>query len=182
MDVFDLYAKISLDSNGYEKGLTSAKGSFDKFKVNIGDTLKAVTKITAAAVSAGAAATGKIIKDAVANYGEYEQLVGGVDTLFKQSSQKVQDYADKAFSTVQISANEYMSTVTEFSAALIQSLGGDTDKAADAANKALVDMADNWNKMGSEVESVKSAYRGFSKQNYTMLDNLKLGRHYCSAA
>ena len=175
MDVFDLYAKISLDSKGYEKGLTSAKGSFDKFKINVSDALKAVAKTTTAAVTAGAAATGKVIKDAVANYGEYEQLVGGVDTLFKDSSQKVQDYANRAFSSVQISANQYMSMVTEFSAALIQSVGGDTDKAADAANRALVDMADNWNKMGSEVESVKNAYRGFSKQNYTMLDNLKLG-------
>lgn len=168
MDVFDLYAKISLDSKGYEKGLTSARANFDGFKAHVGDALKAVAKITTVAVSAGATATGKIVKDAVANYGEYEQLVGGVDTLFKDSSQKVQDYANKAFSSVQISANQYMSMVTEFSAALIQSVGGDTDKAADAANRALVDMADNWNKMGSEVESVKNAYRGFSKQNYTI--------------
>ena len=168
MDVFDLYAKISLDSKGYEKGLDKAKTNFDGFKTHVGDALKAVAKITATAVSAGATATGKVVKDAVANYGEYEQLVGGVDTLFKDSSQKVQDYANKAFSSVQISANQYMSMVTEFSAALIQSVGGDTDKAADAANKALVDMADNWNKMGSEVESVKNAYRGFSKQNYTI--------------
>lgn len=168
MDVFDLYAKISLDSKGYEKGLDTAKSSFDGFKTHLGDTLKTVAKLTGAAVSAGATAVGKVVKDAVSNYGEYEQLVGGVDTLFKGSSKKVQDYANKAFSSVQISANQYMSMVTEFSAALIQSVGGDTDKAADAANKALVDMADNWNKMGSDVESVKSAYRGFSKQNYTI--------------
>lgn len=168
MDVFDLYAKISLDSKNYQTGIQDAKVSMDKFKVNIGDTLKTIAKISAAAVTAGATATGKVVKDAVANYGEYEQLVGGVETLFKGSSKKVQDYANKAFSSVQISANQYMSMVTEFSAALIQSVGGDTEKAADAANKALVDMADNWNKMGSDVESVKNAYRGFSKQNYTI--------------
>lgn len=122
---------------------------------------------------------GRIAKDTVKqafnNFAEYEQLVGGVDTLFKDSSNKVQDYASKAYKTAGVSANEYMETVTSFSASLLQSLGGDTSKAADIADMAMIDMSDNVNKMGSSMESVQNAYRGFAKQNYMMLDNLKLG-------
>ena len=122
---------------------------------------------------------GRIAKDTVKqafnNFAEYEQLVGGVDTLFKESSKKVQDYAAKAYMTSGVSANKYMETVTSFSASLLQSLGGDTDKAADIADMAMIDMSDNVNKMGSSMESVQNAYRGFAKQNYMMLDNLKLG-------
>ena len=115
------------------------------------------------------------VKAAFTNFAEYEQLVGGVDTLFKKSSQRVQDYASKAYLNVGISANKYMETVTSFSASLLQSLGGDTEKAADVSNMAMIDMADNMNKMGSSMESIENAYKGFAKQNYTMLDNLKLG-------
>lgn len=115
------------------------------------------------------------VKTAFDNFAEYEQLVGGVDTLFKASSRKVQEYASKAYLTAGVSANDYMETVTSFSASLLQSLGNDTGKAADIADMAMIDMSDNVNKMGSSMESVQNAYRGFAKQNYTMLDNLKLG-------
>ena len=115
------------------------------------------------------------VKNAFDNFAEYEQLIGGVDTLFKTSSRKVQEYASKAYITAGVSANDYMETVTSFSASLLQSLGNDTSKAADVADMAMVDMSDNVNKMGSTMESVQNAYRGFAKQNYTMLDNLKLG-------
>lgn len=115
------------------------------------------------------------IKNAFDNFAEYEQLIGGVDTLFKTSSRKVQEYASKAYLTAGVSANDYMETVTSFSASLLQSLGNDTSKAADIADMAMIDMSDNVNKMGSSMESVQNAYRGFAKQNYTMLDNLKLG-------
>ena len=115
------------------------------------------------------------VKAAFDNFAEYEQLVGGVDTLFKTSSRKVQEYASKAYLTAGVSANDYMETVTSFTASLLQSLGNDTGKAADIADMAMIDMSDNVNKMGSSMESVQNAYRGFAKQNYTMLDNLKLG-------
>lgn len=104
-----------------------------------------------------------------------EQLVGGVDTLFGKSSQKVQEYTNNAYKTAGMSANEYMETVTGFSASLLQGLGGDTEKASEVANVAVTDMSDNANKMGTSMESIQNAYQGFAKQNYTMLDNLKLG-------
>lgn len=114
-------------------------------------------------------------KQAMNSYGEYEQLVGGVDTLFGKSSQKVQEYTNNAYKTAGMSANEYMETVTGFSASLLQGLGGDTEKASEVANVAVTDMSDNANKMGTSMESIQNAYQGFAKQNYTMLDNLKLG-------
>lgn len=114
-------------------------------------------------------------KQAIASYGEYEQLVGGVDTLFGESSKKVQDYAKNAYMTAGLSANQYMETVTSFSASLLQSLDGDTSKSAEIANMAITDMSDNANKMGTSMESIQNAYQGFAKQNWTMLDNLKLG-------
>nr|DAM68886.1 MAG TPA: tail tape measure protein [Caudoviricetes sp.] len=134
----------------------------------------AAVAIGAAAVAAGAAAI-KLGKDVVTAYADYEQLVGGVDTLFGESSAKVQEYAANAYKTAGLSANDYMETVTSFSASLLQSLGGDTSKAADAADIALTDMSDNANKMGTSLDSIQNAYQGFAKQNYTMLDNLKLG-------
>ena len=114
-------------------------------------------------------------KSAVGAFASYEQLVGGVDTLFKKSSKQVQHYADIAYKTAQMSANDYMETVTSFSASLIQGLGGDTKKAAKLADKAIIDMSDNANKMGTDIELIKNAYQGFAKGNFTMLDNLKLG-------
>lgn len=130
--------------------------------------------IASAAVAAGALAV-SLGKEAVSAYAEYEQLAGGVGTLFKDSSGVVLAYAEEAYKNAGVSANEYLTTVTGFSASLIQSLGGDTQAAADKANMALVDMSDNANKMGSDIESLKNAYQGFAKGNMTMLDNLKIG-------
>jgi phage-related protein len=146
-------------------------GKFEK----LGGVLKGVgAAMGAVAVAAGAAAA-KLGKEVIAAYADYEQLVGGVDTIFADSSQVVQNYAANAFKTAGMSANEYMETVTGFSASLIQSLGGDTAKAAEVADMAITDMADNANKMGTDISSIQTAYQGFAKQNYTMLDNLKLG-------
>ena len=122
-----------------------------------------------------ASAIGSQLSAAFENYANYEQLVGGVDTLFKESSQVVQQNAQRAFETAGMSANQYMEQVTSFSASLLQSLGGDTEAAARYADTAMRDMSDNANKMGTSMESITDAYQGFAKQNYTMLDNLKLG-------
>lgn len=116
-----------------------------------------------------------VTKSAVGHYAEYEQLVGGVETLFKDSSGKLIDYAEKAYKTVGMSSNQYMDTATSFAASLIQGLGGDTAKAVELTNLAITDMSDNANKMGTDICSIQDAYQGFAKQNYTMLDNLKLG-------
>lgn len=141
----------------------------------VGGVAKNIAIGIGASIAAIGAGLGVLVKNSVENYAKYEQLVGGVDTLFKESSQKIQGYAAKAYKTAQIGANEYMETVTSFSASLLQSLGGDTDKAADYANRAIIDMSDNANKMGTSMEMIQNAYQGFAKQNYTMLDNLKLG-------
>ena len=114
-------------------------------------------------------------KQAITSYADYEQLTGGVETLFKDSSGEVMKYANNAYKTAGLSANQYMETVTSFSASLISSLGGDTKKASEYADKAITDMSDNANKMGSDISMIQNAYQGFAKQNYTMLDNLKLG-------
>jgi phage-related protein len=116
-----------------------------------------------------------VTKSAVGHYAEYEQLVGGVETLFKDSSGKLIDYAEKAYKTAGVSSNQYMNTATSFAASLIQGLGGDTAKAVELTNLAITDMSDNANKMGTDIGSIQDAYQGFAKQNYTMLDNLKLG-------
>lgn len=158
----------SLNEDGLKSGLSSMNNTIAK-GVKVG--AKAVTT-SVAAVGAGVVAVGK---SAVSAFASYEQLVGGVDTLFKKSSKKVQKYADQAYKTAQLSANDYMETVTSFSASLLQGLKGDTDKAADKANKAIIDMSDNANKMGTDMKMIQNAYQGFAKQNYTMLDNLKLG-------
>lgn len=147
------------------------KNSFGK----IGSIASTAFKGVSVAVGAATTAIGGLVTASVNAYAEYEQLVGGVDTLFKNSSQKLQAYADEAYKTAGMSANKYMDTVTSFSASLLQSLGGDTEKAADYANQAVIDMSDNANKMGTSIESIQWAYQGFAKQNYTMLDNLKLG-------
>lgn len=126
-------------------------------------------------IKALASATKEFIGGAVEGYAEYEQLVGGVETLFKDSAGTVQEYARNAYKTAGVSANEYMDTVTSFAASLISGLGGDTAQAAEMANMAITDMADNANKMGTDMSAIQNAYQGFAKQNYTMLDNLKLG-------
>ena len=114
-------------------------------------------------------------KQAISSYADYEQLVGGVETLFKDSAPIVEKYANEAYKTAGLSANEYMETVTSFSASLLSSLGGDTAKASEYSNRAIIDMSDNANKMGTDISMLQNAYQGFAKQNYTMLDNLKLG-------
>ena len=139
------------------------------------DTLKTVGIAMGAVVTAAAAAAVSLGKAVVEAYGEYEQLVGGIDTLFKDSSASLQEYANNAYKTAGMSANDYMSTVTSFSASLISSLGGDTEAAVKYADMAITDMADNANKMGTDIGLIQNAYQGFAKQNYTMLDNLKLG-------
>ena len=135
----------------------------------------AAGKLLAKGLVAGAAGVGTIVGQSVSSYADYEQLVGGVDTLFKGSSKTVQNYAANAYKTAGLSANDYMETVTSFSASLIQGLGGDTAAATESAHMAIVDMADNANKMGTSIGSIQDAYQGFAKDNYTMLDNLKLG-------
>lgn len=146
-------------------------GKFSK----LGEVAKGAAKVALAVVGATATAVGALVKQAVESYAEYEQLVGGVDTLFGSASAEVQKKADNAYKTAGMSANEYMETVTGFSASLIQSLGGDTEKAAKYADMAITDMSDNANKMGTDMSLIQNAYQGFAKQNYTMLDNLKLG-------
>lgn len=140
-----------------------------------GAAMKVVAKAGAVALGALATAGVAIGKQSLEAYSKYEQMVGGVDTLFKKSSKMVQSYAANAYKTAGLSANDYMDTVTSFSASLIQSLGGNTKKAAVVANRAITDMSDNANKMGTDMGSIQYAYQGFAKQNYTMLDNLKLG-------
>lgn len=137
--------------------------------------IEKVAKGVTVAVAAGSTAVGVLVGQSVGAFADYEQLVGGVETLFKDSAPIVMQYAKDAYKTAGLSANEYMDTVTSFSASLLQSLGGDTVKAASYANLAITDMADNANKMGTSMESIQYAYQGFAKQNYTMLDNLKLG-------
>lgn len=137
--------------------------------------LTAVLKALAGATTIAAGGLTAVGKSAFDSYADYEQLVGGVETLFKGSSETVMNYADNAYKTAGMSANQYMELTTSFAASLLQSLGGDTEKAAKMADMAASDMADNWNKMGSDMRSVTDAYKGFAKQNYTMLDNLKLG-------
>ena len=189
MDVFDLYAKISLDSSEYEKGLKDAKssaggltglfGKVGSVASTVGKGIftvaENVAKVSVVATTAGATAISALTGLAINNYADYEQLVGGVETLYKDSADKVQQYAADAYKTAGLSANEYMNTATTFAAALVSSLGGDTEQAAELANTAISDMSDNANKMGTDMESIQNAYNGFSKQNYTMLDNLKLG-------
>ena len=167
MNLFELFVKIGVDDQASDKlsGLSS----------KLGNGLKTAAKIGTAAVGAAATGITALTTAAVNNYAEYEQLVGGVETLFKQSSDLVQQYAANAYKTAGMSANEYMETVTSFSASLLQSLDGDTAAAAEKANLAITDMSDNANKMGTSMEMIQNAYNGFAKQNYTMLDNLKLG-------
>lgn len=175
MNLLDLYAKITMDTSGYEKSLDDASSKASDFASKLKSGLATAAKVGAAALTAAATGVAALTKASIDQYAEYEQLVGGVDTLFKSASDKVQQYADKAYETAGMSANEYMNTVTSFSASLLQSLEGDTEAAAQKADQAITDMADNANKMGTSMEMIQNAYQGFAKQNYTMLDNLKLG-------
>lgn len=160
-----------------------ANGSSGKISTALGKIGSVATKVgktVAVGMAAAGTATLAIGKSAVSAYADYEQLVGGVETLFKDSAKTVIENASKAYTTAGMSANEYMTTVTSFSASLLQSLGGDTVKASQKADMAITDMSDNANKMGTSMEMIQNAYNGFAKQNYTMLDNLKLGKiRYC---
>ena len=192
MNLFELFVKIGVDDQ--------ASGKLSDLSSKLGNGLKTAAKIGTAAVGAAAAGITALTKAAVDNYAEYEQLVGGVQTLFGAGGQSLEEYAkstgksvdkvkgeydklirsqeavisnaDRAYRTAGMSVNEYMSTVTSFSASLLQGLGGDTEKAAKIADKAITDMSDNANKMGTSIEMIQNAYQGFAKQNYTMLDNL----------
>ena len=175
MNVFELFAKIDADTSGFESGLSKAKDLGKNVLGGIGNIAKVGFGAATAAVAAGTAAVGAFGAQAVKSYANYEQLVGGVDKLYGTASKKLQEYADKAYLSAGMSANAYMETATSFSAALIKSLDGDVDKAADMTDKAMRAMSDNVNVFGSDMASVQNAYQGFAKQNYTMLDNLKLG-------
>lgn len=226
MDVFDLVAKIRLDDSEYEQGIGKAKGTFSSLASGLKTGLATVAKVGAAAVSAGVAGVAALTKMGVEGYAQYEQLTGGVETLFGTSAKSLDEYTDsvlkstdsikriqkeagllvdgivgpltmaaikeeyeslaqsqnmvmenakKAYMTAGLSTNAYLETVTSFSASLIQSLGGDTVKAAEVADMAITDMSDNANKMGTSIEMIQNAYNGFAKGNFTMLDNLKLG-------
>ena len=196
---------ISIVKNMNEsmKDATNSASKMSSVMKGIGSSAIKVGKGLAVAGAAAATAVTALVSKSVGAFADYEQLTGGVETLFGAGGRSVEEYAqsvgksvsdiqgkydslmsaqnavlenaNKAYMTAGMSANEYMDTVTGFSASLISSLGGDTNKAADYANSALVDMSDNANKMGTDMESIKNAYQGFAKQNYTMLDNLKLG-------
>ncbi|MBR4855129.1 MAG: hypothetical protein IKU94_00695 [Bacteroidaceae bacterium] len=167
MNLFDLFVRIGVK----DEATKEFSGIGDKLK----NTAVIAAKATAVGVGAATTAVGALTKAAVEGYAETEQLKGGIETLFKTSADSISKYADEAYKTAGLSANEYMSTVTSFSASLINSVNGDTAAAAEYANKAIVDMADNANKMGTDMSMIQNAYQGFAKQNYTMLDNLKLG-------
>ena len=171
-DVGEVKYKVTADDSGLDQQIDHSES---KLKAGFGKVATAVGAAATAAVAAGATAMVSLTKQAVSAYADFEQLTGGVETLFGDAADYVELRAANAFSSAGLSANEYMETVTSFSASLIQSLGGDTEKAARLADQAIIDMSDNANKMGSDMESIQNAYQGFAKQNYTMLDNLKLG-------
>lgn len=176
MEIFKILGTIALSGQDkFNSDMDSASGKGKKLANVLGKGLGVAAKVGAAAVTAAATAIATVTKSAVENYAEYEQLVGGVETLFKDSAGTVMQYAENAYKTAGLSANDYMDTVTSFSASLLQSLSGDTAAAADMADMAITDMSDNANKMGTDMTSIQNAYQGFAKQNYTMLDNLKLG-------
>jgi phage-related protein len=214
MDALDLIAKIKMDLSEYEEGLDTAKskaeksgssisGAFGKVASGVGTAMATATKVTAVAIGAAVTGVATLTTKAVQSYAEYEQLVGGIETLFgtggkslaqyaqsvgKTTTEAEADYnkltnaqekmlnnASNAYKTAGLSANDYMNTSISMSAAMINSLGGDTEKAADMVDLAITDMSDNVNKMGTSMESIQNAYVGFSRGNYTMLDNLALG-------
>nr|DAQ03560.1 MAG TPA: tail tape measure protein [Caudoviricetes sp.] len=181
--IFELFGSIVLDTSGAEKVLAKVSKAGQKVGSVLGKGFKLagqaalqMGKVIGAGVAAGTAAMGKLVSSAMSAYASYEQLGGGVKKLFGDDAQNlVMEYARNAYRTAGLSANEYMDTVTSFSASLISSLGKDTVAAAAYADLAITDMADNANTFGTNMEDIQNAYKGFSKQNYTMLDNLKLG-------
>lgn len=175
MDLMTLAAKIVLDDSSYKQGVKNAESMGENLTKRMSAMTVAAGQLMADVVRKSVSAIGSVIKGAVDGYADYQQLIGGVETLFKGSADRVAKYAEQSYKTTGLSANAYMETVTSFSASLLQGLGGNTEAAADIANMAVVDMADNANKMGTDMSSIQAAYMGFAKQNFTMLDNLKLG-------
>ena len=175
MNLYELCVKIGADVTDVNKGIDETGKKMSGLGEKIKNGLAAAGKAAVVGVTAAATAVGALGTKAVQAYADYEQLVGGVETLFKDSQDKVMEYANNAYKTAGLSANEYMEMVTSFSASLLQSLDGDTSAAAEKANLALTDMSDNASKMGTDMTSIQNAYQGFAKANYTMLDNLKLG-------
>ena len=162
--------------NGFDDAGQGAIKFGDLLKANVlGDFITSGLKAMSSAIKQVGTTLLSVGKDALDSYADYEQLVGGVETLFKDNANTVEDYANNAYKTAGLSANDYMETITGFSASLLQSLNGDTAKVAEVGNMAVTDMADNANKMGTDMSLIQNAYQGFAKQNYTMLDNLKLG-------
>lgn len=179
--------KLNSELEENEKSLNDTEDNFDdagNSALKFGDILKAnvlgnvitggLKKLASAVKEVGSTIL-NVGKEALNSYADYEQLVGGVETLFKDNAETVENYANNAYKTAGLSANDYMNTVTSFSASLLQSLNGDTAKSAQVADMAITDMSDNANKMGTDMSMIQNAYQGFAKQNYTMLDNLKLG-------
>ena len=171
-EIAKAYVQIIPSAEGIQGGIASALGDagIDSAATGAGTRIASLIK-----GAIGAAAIGTVIKEALNEGAAFEQNIGGIETLYKDSADLMKEYAAQAFETAGLSANAYMETATSFAAGLVNSLGGDTQAAAEAANTAIIDMADNANKMGSSMESIQNAYQGFAKQNYTMLDNLKLG-------
>lgn len=178
-DIFELIGRVSIE--GVDKAERELNGLSDTGEKSssklskLGGVVSTIGKGLLIGTGAVATAGVSLVKQVSASYGELQQSIGGVETLFGESAQKVIDNANNAFTTAGISANDYMQQVTSFSASLLQSLGGDTEKACNYADTAVRDMADNANKMGTSMEDIQHAYQGFAKGNYTMLDNLKLG-------
>ena len=166
---------FTADTTDLDKKLRSVDEGVDKTSSKSSQFANKMAGIFKAAFATASIAVAGLATAAVKSYADYEQLTGGIETLFKGSADQMFKYADQAYKTAGMSANQYMETATSFSASLIQGLGGDTEKAAKYANMAITDMSDNANKMGTSMESIQFAYQGFAKQNYTMLDNLKLG-------
>ncbi|WP_257211371.1 hypothetical protein [Streptococcus suis] len=210
MNIFELFGKIGIDNKSANKAIDEttgkAEGAHGKLSAvfgKIGQLATKAGKVMATGLAIGITALAGLTGAATKHYAEYEQLVGGVETLFGAGGKSLEEYAQSvgksvdeasgeynklmnaqedllskskiAYKTAGLSANQYMETATSFSASLIQSVGGDTEKAAKLADQAIIDMSDNANKMGTSMESIQNAYQGFAKQNYTMLDNLKLG-------
>ncbi|MGQ7688125.1 hypothetical protein ACTGUM_01325 [Streptococcus suis] len=210
MNIFEFFGKIGIDNKSANKAIDEttrkAEGAHGKLSAvfgKIGQLATKAGKVMATGLAVGITALVGLTGAATKHYAEYEQLVGGVETLFGAGGKSLEEYAQSvgksvdeasaeynklmnaqedllnkskiAYKTAGLSANQYMETATSFSASLIQSVGGDTEKAAKLADQAIIDMSDNANKMGTSMESIQNAYQGFAKQNYTMLDNLKLG-------
>lgn len=175
MDLFDLVAKITLDSSEYEKGIKQANEDVSGFGSKwaaVGKVAKVAGGATVAAVGAAAVGVSKLTKASVESYAEFEQLKGGVEKLYGTAADELMSYANEAYKTSGMSANQYMEQATSFSAALINSLDGDVSAAAKQTDVAMRAISDNFNTFGGDISNVQNAFQGFAKQNYTMLDNL----------